>query len=84
MAESAEAIDQELKEISDREGKYLTFVMADEEYGIGILKIKEIIGMMPITSVSQTPGQGYPGHGSEAQVQYESHRLHRAYLHHRS
>ena len=55
MAESAEAIDQELKEISDREGKYLTFVMADEEYGIGILKIKEIIGMMPITSVPQTP-----------------------------
>ena len=55
MAESAEAIYQELKEISDREGKYLTFVMADEEYGIGILKIKEIIGMMPITSVPQTP-----------------------------
>ena len=26
-----------------------------EEYGIGILKIKEIIGMMPITTVPQTP-----------------------------
>jgi len=33
----------------------LTFSMADEEYGIGILKIKEIIGMMPITTVPQTP-----------------------------
>ncbi|MBW2094455.1 MAG: purine-binding chemotaxis protein CheW [Deltaproteobacteria bacterium] len=39
----------------DREGKYLTFSLAGEEYGIGILKIKEIIGMMPITPVPQTP-----------------------------
>jgi chemotaxis signal transduction protein len=29
--------------------------MADEEYGIGILKIKEIIRMMSITSLPQTP-----------------------------
>ena len=40
----------------NREGKYLTFSLDEEEYGIGILKIKEIIGMMPITSVPQTPG----------------------------
>jgi purine-binding chemotaxis protein CheW len=40
---------------TDREGKYLTFTLASEDYGIGILKIKEIIGMMPITSVPQTP-----------------------------
>ena len=38
-----------------REGKYLTFKLAGEEYGISILKIKEIIGMMPITPVPQTP-----------------------------
>ncbi len=38
-----------------REGKYLTFVLADEEYGIGILKVKEIIGLMPITPVPRTP-----------------------------
>ena len=38
-----------------REGKYLTFTLDNEEYGIGILKIREIIGMMPITSVPQTP-----------------------------
>ena len=55
MAEFAEKVDKELKEIIDREGKYLTFSMANEEYGIGILKIREIIGMMPITSVPQTP-----------------------------
>jgi purine-binding chemotaxis protein CheW len=41
--------------MADREGKYLTFTMANEEYGIGILKIKEIIGMMPVTPVPQTP-----------------------------
>jgi purine-binding chemotaxis protein CheW len=39
----------------DREGKYLTFSMQNEEYGISILKIKEIIGMMPVTPVPQTP-----------------------------
>lgn len=38
-----------------REMKYLTFILAGEEYGIGILKIKEILGMMPITSVPKTP-----------------------------
>ena len=43
------------KSIAAREGKYLTFTLADEEYGIGILKIREIIGMIPITAVPQTP-----------------------------
>ncbi len=47
---------QEKKEApAEKEGKYLTFSLSDEEYGIGILKIKEIIGMMPITSVPRTP-----------------------------
>ncbi len=50
-----ETMDQAVKVVCDREGKYLTFSMAGEEYGIGILKIKEIIGMMPITSVPRTP-----------------------------
>lgn len=36
-------------------GKYLTFSLASEEFGIPILKVKEIIGMMPITSVPQVP-----------------------------
>lgn len=39
----------------DREGKYLTFSLGQEEYGIGILKVKEIIGMMRVTPVPQTP-----------------------------
>ncbi len=37
-------------------GKYLTFALAKEQYGIRIMKIKEIIGLMPITFVPQTPG----------------------------
>jgi purine-binding chemotaxis protein CheW len=40
---------------SEKEGKYLTFSLGNEEYGIGILKVKEIIGMMRITPVPQTP-----------------------------
>jgi len=37
------------------EGKYLTFALAQEEYGIGILTVREIIGLMPIRTVPQTP-----------------------------
>lgn len=55
MAELTETMDQAVKAMKDREGKYLTFSLANEEYGVGILKIKEIIGMMPITTVPQTP-----------------------------
>ena len=36
-------------------GKYLTFFLGGEEYGIEILKVYEIIGLMPITPVPRTP-----------------------------
>ena len=39
----------------DKEGKYLTFALANEEYGLEILKVREIIGYMEITAVPQTP-----------------------------
>ena len=55
MGKSPEIESQVVKMLTDKEGKYLTFTLAEEEYGIGILKIKEIIGMMPITSVPRTP-----------------------------
>jgi purine-binding chemotaxis protein CheW len=55
MEASVEARNQALMETLEREGKYLTFNLANEEYGIGILKVKEIIGMMTITPVPQTP-----------------------------
>ena len=40
---------------NDKEGKYLTFVLGQEEYGLEILKVREIIGYMSITAVPQTP-----------------------------
>jgi purine-binding chemotaxis protein CheW len=48
-------MDQAVRAAADREGKYLTFALAGEEYGIGILKVKEIIGLMAITTVPRTP-----------------------------
>ncbi|MBA4393914.1 MAG: chemotaxis protein CheW [Desulfobacca sp.] len=54
MADLAKTFDQAVKSMADREGKYLTFSLAGEEYGIGILKIKEIIGLMAITKVPKT------------------------------
>ena len=55
MGKDEEITGQVVGHIAAREGKYLTFSLAEEEYGISILKIKEIIGMMPVTSVPQTP-----------------------------
>ena len=54
-ADVTKIMDQAVQNMADREGKYLTFSMAGEEYGIGILKVKEIIGLMTITPVPQTP-----------------------------
>ncbi|MBN1818705.1 MAG: purine-binding chemotaxis protein CheW [Sedimentisphaerales bacterium] len=42
-------------EIASKEGKYLTFALGHEEYGLEILKVREIIGYMDITAVPQTP-----------------------------
>ncbi len=52
----SEVANETRKAVADREGKYLTFALAGEEYGIGILKVKEIIGLMQITTVPRTPG----------------------------
>ncbi len=37
------------------EGKYLTFSLDGQQYGIDILRIKEIVGMLPIRSIPQAP-----------------------------
>ncbi len=55
MAENNKIMNQVMTSIVEKQGKYLTFSLAGEEYGIGILKVKEIIGMMSITSVPRTP-----------------------------
>jgi purine-binding chemotaxis protein CheW len=55
MAEDRQVMDQAIKVMAEKGGKYLSFSLAEEEYGIGILQIKEIIGMMNITVIPKTP-----------------------------
>ncbi len=44
-----------LEGASRKAGKYLTFFLGNEEYGLEILKVREIIGLMAITAVPKTP-----------------------------
>ncbi|WP_425365119.1 chemotaxis protein CheW [Fusibacter bizertensis] len=46
--------DQYLEEDTQK-GKYLTFVLGEESYGIGIEHVTEIIGILPITEVPELP-----------------------------
>ncbi|MFN7935202.1 MAG: chemotaxis protein CheW [Bryobacteraceae bacterium] len=39
----------------ERAGKYLVFQLASEEFGIRVLKVREIMGVQDITAVPQTP-----------------------------
>jgi purine-binding chemotaxis protein CheW len=52
---AAAQTEQTHKALHDKEGKYLTFALGSEEYGLEILKVREIIGYMDITAVPQTP-----------------------------
>jgi purine-binding chemotaxis protein CheW len=38
-----------------RAGKYLTFQVGNEEFGVRVLKVREIMGVQDITAVPQTP-----------------------------
>ncbi len=56
MNETAVAASQNTGSLAERvAGKYLTFDLAEEEYGLEILRVREIIGMMEITPVPRTP-----------------------------
>ncbi|MCA1905520.1 MAG: chemotaxis protein CheW [Desulfarculus sp.] len=47
---------EEISNLAERvAGKFLTFDLAEEEYGLEILRVREIIGMMAITPVPRTP-----------------------------
>jgi purine-binding chemotaxis protein CheW len=48
-------VNSELTGAVHRAGKYLTFALGKEEYGLEILKVREIIGYMDITAVPRTP-----------------------------
>ncbi len=38
-----------------RQGKYLVFQLGREEFGVAVLKVREIMGLQQITEVPQTP-----------------------------
>ena len=40
---------------SSHAGKYLTFVLGTESYGVPVLRVREIIKLMPITAMPQVP-----------------------------
>ena len=41
--------------VKAKAGKYLTFKLGEEVFGLEILKVQEIIGMMKVTEVPRTP-----------------------------
>jgi len=55
MAETALAEKKGANTAKDKAGKYLTFKLSAEDYGLEILKVQEIIKMMDITKVPRTP-----------------------------
>ncbi len=56
MATIADQKNMELASEVVKLNKYLTFALSDEEYGLEILKVREIIGQMEITRVPRMPG----------------------------
>lgn len=42
-------------DMKSKEGKYLSFILGDEEYGIEILTVREIISVIEITSIPNVP-----------------------------
>ncbi len=52
---SVEALATVAEATTDLGGKYLAFRLAEEEYGLEIVKVREIMGMMDITAVPRTP-----------------------------
>lgn len=48
-------LDQDANSLGQLAGKYLTFNLGEEEYGLQILRVREIIGLMEITPVPKTP-----------------------------
>jgi purine-binding chemotaxis protein CheW len=42
-------------QVSDNDNKFLTFCLGTEEYGVEILRVREIIGLIDITPLPRTP-----------------------------
>ncbi len=56
MSQTTEVNVDKKSDVGERlAGKYLTFKLAEEEYGLEILKVQEIIRMQTVTRVPRTP-----------------------------
>lgn len=55
MSEAAQKSREQQENLAHLAGKYLTFLLGEESYGLGILKVQEIIGMQSITRIPRTP-----------------------------
>jgi purine-binding chemotaxis protein CheW len=55
MTETKTQVQETVGAMREKEGKYLTFALAQEEYGLEIIKVREIIGYIDVTAVPQTP-----------------------------
>ena len=51
----ASSLSDALEDSRDNDNKFLTFCLGQEEYGVVILKVREIIGIIGITPVPQLP-----------------------------
>ena len=49
------AVNHSASSTSSRGGKYLTFALGNEEFGLPILAVREIIKFMDVTAVPKTP-----------------------------
>jgi len=56
MNAQALAEEEEIEEQKDQGSEYLTFHLADEEYGVDILRVREIRGWEKVTPVPNSPG----------------------------
>jgi len=55
MSEAAQKNRDQQESLAYLAGKYLTFLLGDESYGLEILKVQEIIGLQAITRIPRTP-----------------------------
>lgn len=55
MAQATTSLKEPSGLLMEKEGKYLTFALAQEEFGLDILKVREIIGYIDVTALPQTP-----------------------------
>ncbi len=56
MAQVARTLEREEASTDQKARSFLTFLLGSEQYGVEILKVQEIIGLLPITRVPNTRG----------------------------